>query len=117
MFGLGSIIPLKTGLKIVAGEIENQVGFSVSRFEIIMNVEKDTLDFKVWKPDNSTEMYNYPHALIKDTIKSVSEQQLSTNEKMHYAVVHYDSNENVECYALIYFQDENGEKKQLKHII
>lgn len=122
MFGLGTIIPLKTGLEVVAQEIEKQLGFPVLRYEIIMKVDNDTLDFKVWKQlpggGYTTEMYNYPQSLIKDTIKNVAEQQINTdNEKLDYAVIHFDNAAGAECFANIYFTNSSGEKQTIKHII
>lgn len=117
MFGLGSIIPIKTGLKVVATEIQNQLDFPVNQFDLIMKVAKDSIDFKVWKPDGTSEMYNYPQTLIKDAIKSIAEEQLTNNEKLDFVVIHFFDDVNKECYADIYFTDENNEQKKVKFTI
>lgn len=127
MFGLGSIIPLRTGLEVVQTEIEKEIGCKVLRFNIIMNVERDSLDFKVWKERSAggfeTAMYSYPDNIIKDTIKGLAESELKNELKndteiLDYVVIHFDSDPNVECFANIYYTDKaTGEKKQFKHVL
>jgi len=104
-------------LKVVASEIEKQIGRDVVKYDLIYNDKSFNTSFRVYEdPDNGkSELYAYEDSRTLSTmIKTLAETQLkNTNQKLELVIVHYHSQIEAENYADIYFM-ENAEKIHIK---